>query len=87
MGPLGLLLVALLLWSLTAERRALINMEPQARARLFQEESESFHHLCQEPIQPALSAHCRQKARFLGLFPECGPECQQELSFFMHSTR
>jgi hypothetical protein len=87
-GILALLLV-LILWlrALTAEQRAISNMEPQARAKLFRETWQGFQTLCQQQMDTALVSHCRQQARFLEKFPECDKSCRQVLDPFAFPTR
>jgi hypothetical protein len=88
---LGVLLIAALVFflvrALTAERRAIQEMDPQARAALFQETWQGFQALCQPQADPALSGRCEQQARFLQEFPECDEACRQQLDSFTHPSR
>jgi hypothetical protein len=83
LGLSVLLLVAGLLWVLGAERRAVLSMEPEKRAVLFQESFASFESLCHEDPGGALTADCRRQARFLARFPECGDACRAEVSQYI----
>jgi cytochrome b pre-mRNA-processing protein 3 len=88
---LGLLVVVvvLILWlrALTAEQRAINNMEPQARAKLFQETWQGVQTLCQPQMDSTLVSRCRQEARFLLKFPECDESCRRFLDPFAYPTR
>lgn len=79
----------LILWlrALTAEQQAINNMDPQARAALFQEIWLSVQTLCQPQTDPALDSRCREQARFLEKFPECGKSCRQFLEPFASPGR
>src|SRR5437868_346405 len=70
-GILAVVMV-LILWlrALTAEQRAITHMDPQARAKLFQESWQGVQTLCQPQMDSALGSHCRQQAQFLEKFPE-----------------
>ncbi len=80
------LLVALAVgvWVLGAERRALQAMEPGRRAALFQANLESYQRLCREDPGVVLASPCRERAGFLLLFPECTEPCRVQVS---HSLR
>jgi hypothetical protein len=86
-GLVLLLLLALGLYDLTAERRAIEKMEPQARAALYQETWKSFRTLCQEQTSLALASRCREQAQFIQSFPECDEACRQQLSSAAHPQR
>jgi hypothetical protein len=75
-----LLLVAVLVYALLGEQRALEKMDPQARAALYEETWRGFRTLCQQQASPALAPRCREQAKFLQRFPECDVACRQELS-------
>jgi len=86
-GLLAVVLLLLLAWALTSEQRAIDNMEPQARAALFQETWQGFQTLCQPQVASALVSRCQQQAQFLLKFPECDGACRQQLDPFLHPTR
>lgn len=86
-GLLAALLLVLVMWPLTAERRAVEQMEPQARALLFGETWRGFQTLCGEKADPALEPRCREQARFLRNFPECDQSCWQETSRLLDASR
>jgi len=81
--------VVLILWlrALTAEQRAINNMDPQARAALFQETWLSVQGLCRPQTDSALLARCREQAQFLLKFPECGEPCRQFLEPYAYPGR
>jgi cytochrome b pre-mRNA-processing protein 3 len=86
-GLLVILLLIVLVRSLTAEQRAIENMEPQARAALYRETWQGFESLCQEQVDAALASRCRQQAQFLLQFPECDEACRERLLPFIRALR
>ncbi len=86
-GLFLLLLLAVVIYDLTAERRAIEKMEPQARAALYQETWKSFRTLCQEQASLALASRCREQAQFIQSFPECDEACRQQLVSAAHPQR
>lgn len=78
-----LVLLAAVLWMLGAEQRAIDAMEPGKRAAVFQQSYASFDALCRDDPGGALTSDCRQQARFLRQFPECGPGCHERLAPYL----
>ncbi|WP_426734148.1 hypothetical protein [Myxococcus faecalis] len=70
--------LALVVGWLGSERRAVLSLEPEERALVFQESWDGFQRLCSASSPPGLSARCREQARFLLLFPECQGACQEQ---------
>jgi hypothetical protein len=62
-------------------------MEPEARAKLFQETWQGFQVLCPENVAPALVPRCREQARFLTDFPECDEACHRQVAPFLGASR
>lgn len=83
------IVVLLILWLrvLTAEQRAINNMEPQARAKLFQETWQGVQALCRSQTDSALAPRCRQEAQFLLKFPECDESCRRFLEPLAYPIR
>ncbi|QSQ21251.1 hypothetical protein JY651_39665 [Pyxidicoccus parkwayensis] len=63
---------------LESEQRAILSLEPSARAALFQETWEGFEQLCVEGPRDAFVERCREQAHFLQLFPECKGTCVEQ---------
>lgn len=82
-------IVVLILWlrALTAEQRAINSMDPQARAKLFQETWQGVQTLCRQQMDPSLVPRCRQEAQFLLKFPECDESCHLFLEPFAYPSR
>lgn len=78
MVVVAVLLAAGLLWVLGAEQRAILSMEPERRAVVFQQSYASFEAMCHEDPGGFLTANCRRQARFLQKFPECQGVCRTE---------
>ncbi|MCP3099259.1 hypothetical protein LZ198_10290 [Myxococcus sp. K15C18031901] len=76
MVALGCALALVVGW-LASERRAVMSLEPAARAAVFRESWEGFQRLCVKTREPALVPRCREEARFLLLFPECQDTCRE----------
>lgn len=79
--------LVLLARALTAEQRAIEQMEPQARAALFQETWGSFQVVCLPQVTSGLGDRCQQEAQFLLKFPECTATCREQLDAVNHATR
>ncbi|WP_044278278.1 hypothetical protein [Myxococcus stipitatus] len=73
---LGGAMAAVVGW-LASERRAVLSLEPEARAAAFQEEWAGFQRLCAGPTHQGFVPRCREQARFLLNFPECQGDCQE----------
>lgn len=74
---LGVALAAVVGW-LASERRAVLTLEPQDRAAVFDDAWAGFQRLCSAPLHTGLVPRCREQARFLLLFPECQGECREQ---------
>jgi len=82
-----LLLGFILYWGQGEERRALMAMEPAARATFFQRDFATFKSTCLGNPEGGLLADCRARARFLRLFPECDAACRDTVSRYGSGTR
>jgi hypothetical protein len=83
------LLMALVVWRLGAEQRALSKMPADERRALYTRQLESLKLMCSAP-QPeeALRDRCRSDAEFLAQFPECGDDCRAVINpVLSHPTR
>ncbi|TQF16642.1 hypothetical protein FJV41_07420 [Myxococcus llanfairpwllgwyngyllgogerychwyrndrobwllllantysiliogogogochensis] len=74
---LGGALATMVGW-LASERRAVLSLEPDARAAVFDDAWAGFQRLCSTPMHTGLVPRCREQARFLLLFPECQGACQEQ---------
>jgi|GEM_PF-6878684 len=74
---LGVALAAMVGW-LASERRAVLTLEPEARAAVFDDAWAGFQRLCSAPLHTGLVPRCREQARFLLLFPECQGACLEQ---------
>ena len=80
LGVLALALVALLIGAiLRSQDKAVRAVPPEARAQIFQQSLKELRSTCLESYaaQGPLRQHCIGQAKFVLLFPECGPECQK----------
>jgi hypothetical protein len=77
---LGTLLVAgAILFQMTAPRRAVLRLPPAERAELFARTRSEAEALCARP-EPVFEEECARRLDLLGLFPECGSDCQRFLA-------
>lgn len=72
---IALAVAAVAIWQSGEERRAVRSMAGPERAALFEKEYAALVAACAEPTTE-LHEHCRSSARFVELFPECGPDCR-----------
>lgn len=79
------MVLAVALWNVGAEKRALAEMPAAERRVLYESTLENFQALCSRPAV-AFTSECRARADFLLKFPECGPECQ-EFARTLRATR
>lgn len=79
--------LSLCFWILNADRRALQTLPPGQRQHLYQMTHDSLVSLCVTDPPLALIAHCRDQARLLLGFPECGPDCQQLAGHLIQSRK
>jgi hypothetical protein len=80
-------MLGMILWSLSAEQRAIARMQPQERAEVFTKTTQGFQSLCVKEPNPALEPRCRELARFLRYFPECDAMCKQQTMPFLEGLR
>jgi cytochrome b pre-mRNA-processing protein 3 len=77
----GLFVVALvgtLLWSMGAERRAILRMDPVERRAVYEQAFGELQRLCGSgPRDDALEKRCTEQIRFVTQFPECDAPCQE----------
>ena len=72
-----LVIVAAWFWHYAAERRAVAQLDPQARQALYARTLESLKHPCADTPHPhALDEFCERQADFILEFPECDSACQ-----------
>lgn len=63
-------------WRSGAEERAIASLPSDQRAELFRRELASFTMLCgQGPRDDELQDQCKEKAKFILVFPECDGAC------------
>jgi hypothetical protein len=67
--------VAVWVWRLDAERRALAAMPAAERQPIYEREQANFAAMCRPP-RHELSGECEEQARFLAEFPECDDGCR-----------
>src|SRR5512140_1978259 len=74
---LTFLLLARVLWSSGAERRALMRLPAQQRHEAFVREYGVLEQVCgRGPRDDALTERCRTQAEFVLDFPECDADCR-----------
>ncbi|WP_163867777.1 hypothetical protein [Myxococcus eversor] len=83
---LGVALAAMVGW-LASERRAVLTLEPESRAAVFDDAWASFQRLCSAPLHTGLVPRCREQARFLLLFPECQGACREQAQLHGRALR
>ncbi|MFY0574063.1 hypothetical protein F0U62_12730 [Cystobacter fuscus] len=81
------LLLVMMMWSSSAEQRAITAMRPQERAEVFTKTTQGFQALCVKEPNPALEPRCRELARFLRYFPECDAVCKRQTMPFLEGMR
>lgn len=77
-------LLATIVWQAGSERRAISRLPDEARRAVFSQTLEAFKELCRGPQRDDLRSHCREQARFLALFPECGARCGDLAAPYLH---
>ncbi len=72
------LLGAILLWSMGAEKRAIVRMDPVQRRAVYENAFGELKRLCGSgPRDDALEDRCRAQIQFVLKFPECDAACQE----------
>lgn len=75
----AVLLLLLHLWDVGQQQRALIQMSPEARARVYLGAISTMKEMCppQAHREEAFEERCREQADFLAKFPECDEACRE----------
>ena len=73
----ALTLVGWMIWSGTAERRAIAKMPVEQRQLIYEHTLESVRAMCADRSDDDIRQRCREQAEFLLVFPECQDECQK----------
>ena len=69
-------LVALFIHRQTESVREVRSMPTAERRALYQRTLEILNSACAGAPGPTVEAYCRNQAEFIGLFPECDPDCR-----------
>ena len=78
MLAVSLAIVAGSMWSSGREREALLQMSPEARARVYEGAISTLAQMCPErKMDIEVPERCRRDAQFLSQFPECDDECRR----------
>lgn len=80
----ALALLGTITWQAGSERRAIARLPDEVRRGVFSQTLEAFSELCRGPERDDLRSHCREQARFLALFPECGARCGDLAAPYLH---
>lgn len=77
-------LLSLFGWWSGRERRALLEMSPEVRARVYSGAIASMAELCPAgSVHDAFSERCSEQAVFLSQFPECDGECRARIQPYL----
>lgn len=75
----GLTLVSIVGFYVSRQNRSdrePLGLQPSERSALYARTLEILHTTCASALEADLVAYCREQARFIARFPECGHECQ-----------
>jgi hypothetical protein len=75
--------IAVWMWLLGAERRAVYALSPDDRAVVYADTMAAFDATC-VPLRAGLTEHCRSQASFLLNFPECADHCRRAAAPLLH---
>lgn len=90
LGLAVVLLLGAIAWRAFTRTDPLLELSPAERAAIYESGLESFAAICErKPLADASRAYCREQARFLRRFPECGQTCRERTEQFagMRATR